>query len=315
MNIRQLRAFLEIVDTGTLAAASQRLHVSQPALSRQIDALEHELKVSLFERSGRTLRLTSEGEHLLRECRQVHADFLALSERARMLRSGTAGLLRIGASPTATEAFLAEFLVGYRERRPSVDIHLVEAAGLKLTSILKSGEVDLAIFPGGDPEFEQREHCPVCNLAIVPLSHRLADQKVIEIEDLAGEPLLLLSQDYVTRRWFDAACRSAGLHVQVRLESSASGAINALASNGFGIAIVNSTAPIVERRVRIVPVTHRGSLIGGWGSIAWRRDTFQPLYARAFVDEFVASFAEDYPYARLIKSLPPLPRLRRHAAA
>ena len=88
-----------------------------------------------------------------------------------------------------------------------------------------------------------------------------------------------------------------------------SGTINALASSGFGIAIVNSTAPIDEHRVRVIPVTHRGSPVGGWGTIAWRRDKFQPLYARAFVDEFVASFAADYPYARLIESLPPMPRL------
>ena len=201
MHVRQVRAFLEIVDSGTLAAASPRLHVTQPALSRQIDALEQELRVSLFERSGRKVRLTSEGEHLLGECRQLHANFLALIEKARMLSSGASGLLRVGASATAIETFLADFLVGYRERRPGVDIHLVEAAGLRLKTILNSGEVDLAIFPGSDPEFEQREHCPVCNLAIVPQSHRLADRKVIEIEELAGEPLLLLNQEYVTRRW------------------------------------------------------------------------------------------------------------------
>ena len=246
MNMRQIRAFLEIVDSGTLAIASTRLNVSQPALSRQIDALEHELRVSLLEPSGRKVKLTPEGAYLLDQCRQLHAGFLALIERARSLTSELAGLLRIGVSPTATEAFLADFLAGYRERWPKIDIHLIEAAGSKLKEALSSGEVDLAIFPGGDAAFQQRELYPVCDLAIIPTRHRLGRQGTVEVVDLAGEPLLLLSQDFVTRQWFNAACRMAGVEPLIRLESSTTGTLTALASTGFGIAIVASTMRVTR---------------------------------------------------------------------
>jgi DNA-binding transcriptional LysR family regulator len=308
MNIRQIRAFLEIVDSGTLARASARLHLSQPALSRQIDALEHELRVSLFEPSGRKVKLTSEGALLLDQCRQLLAEFLALGERARLLKSGSAGLLRIGASPTATEAFLANFLSGYRKRWPGIDIHLIEAGGSRLKEVLSSGDIDLAIFPGGDPAFQQRPLYPWCELAIIPASHPLGRRRSIEVVDLANEPLLLLSRDFVTRQWFDAACRVAGIEPLIRLESSNSGTLNALASIGFGIAIVATTMRFTRRRVRIVPIIHRGQAIGSWVVAAWRRDRFQPAYARSFVDELSSSIATGYPLAELIEKLPPLPK-------
>jgi len=164
MNIRQVRAFLEIADSGTLERASSRLNVSQPTLSRQIDALERELQVTLFESSGRGVRLTSIGECLLDQCRQLHSDYVVLGEKARALSSGTAGLLRIGATPAAIEAFLADYLARFRRRRPDVEIRLIEAGGSKLQELLASGDSDIAIVPEGNPKFEHRELYPVCNL-------------------------------------------------------------------------------------------------------------------------------------------------------
>jgi DNA-binding transcriptional LysR family regulator len=83
MNFRQLRAFAMIVDAGGFARAAARLHVSQPALSRQILTLEDELGVPLFDRGPHRVRLTSQGEEMLRHCRRVLTEMEALKERAR----------------------------------------------------------------------------------------------------------------------------------------------------------------------------------------------------------------------------------------
>src|SRR5258705_660240 len=94
MNFRHLRAFAAIADAGGFARAAVRLNVSQPALSRQIHALEAELGVPLFDRIGRRVQLTSEGEDLLGRSRRLLADAESLRDRARSLKTGQTGILR-----------------------------------------------------------------------------------------------------------------------------------------------------------------------------------------------------------------------------
>src|SRR5262249_36383973 len=140
MELRHLRAFTMIVDAGGFGRAGARLNVSQPALSRQIHALEVELAVRLFDRLGRRVRLASEGEDLLRQTRRLLADVDALGERARALKGGQTGVLRVGSTPQAMETMLAGFLRRYRRRHPGVEVHLVEDGGLRLVSRLERGD-------------------------------------------------------------------------------------------------------------------------------------------------------------------------------
>ena len=106
MNLRHLRTFIAIVDAGGVARAATRLHMTQPTASRQVEALETEFGVPLFDRIGRRVRLTSEGEDLLLRGRRLLAEADAMGERARALKAGDTGLLRIGATPQAIESLL-----------------------------------------------------------------------------------------------------------------------------------------------------------------------------------------------------------------
>jgi len=93
MQLRHLRALAAIVDSGGFARAAERLHLSQPALSRQIRRLEIELDIPLFERVGRGVRLTAQGDDLLRHARHLLSEVENLGERARALKAGQAGVL------------------------------------------------------------------------------------------------------------------------------------------------------------------------------------------------------------------------------
>jgi LysR family transcriptional regulator, cyn operon transcriptional activator len=95
MNLRHLHTFVLVADAGGFAHAAGRLSLTQPAASRQIFALEAELGVRLFDRIGRRLQLTSEGEDLLRRGRRLLEDAASLGERARALRTGQSGTLRL----------------------------------------------------------------------------------------------------------------------------------------------------------------------------------------------------------------------------
>src|SRR5262245_14517215 len=119
MDLHHLRTFVTIADAGGVGRAAERLNLSQPAASRQIQGLEAELGVRLLDRIGRRLRLTSQGEDLLRRSRQLLADAGSLRERARALAAGHTGVIKIGATPPMIETVLTSFLPRYRQRHPS----------------------------------------------------------------------------------------------------------------------------------------------------------------------------------------------------
>src|SRR5215467_2961789 len=295
MNFRHLRAFATIVDAGGFARAAERLHVSQPALSRQIRALEIELGIALFDRVGRGVRLTSQGEDLLRHSRRLLTELGSLSERARSLKAGQAGLLRVGATPQVIESLLADFLAEYDRRHPLVEVELKEAGGSRLGDLLDRGEVELAIMPAGDARFEGRTLYPMLLLAVLPEGHSLSRRPLLEVAQLEDEPLLLLSRGFASHGWFDAACNIAHIRPRVILESAAPQAIIALARTGHGIAVVPSPVRIPRDGVRVKAVLHRGGSIGRWTIAAWNQHRFFAPYAELFVRELAASVRRDYP--------------------
>src|SRR6186997_573496 len=113
MDLRHVRTFVTVAELGTVSKAALHLRVAQPALSRQIGDLEQELGFKLFDRVGRGLILTGEGEQLLIDCRGLLNYAEALDERAQLLRRGETGVLKVAASPQFIEGTLAHFLHQY----------------------------------------------------------------------------------------------------------------------------------------------------------------------------------------------------------
>ena len=211
MNLRHLRTFVEIVECGGIHRAAARLHLSQPAASRQIHGLEAELGVSLFDRIGRRVRLTSEGEDLLRRGRRLLAEAESFTHRATALKKGETGILRVGATPQVMENVLAVFLRHYRHKHPGVEVRLVEAGGNDLPTRLDHGDIHVALMAVDDERFRWRLLFPVCDLAVMPLKHRFGRRRTLDVSELADEPLLLLRGGFASRDWFDDACRIAAL--------------------------------------------------------------------------------------------------------
>jgi LysR family cyn operon transcriptional activator len=307
MNLRHLRAFVSIADAGGFARGANRMNLSQPALSRQIHALETELGVPLFDRIGRRVQLTSEGEDLLRRSRHLLTEADSLGERARLLKAGETGILRVGATPQVIENTLANFLTQYRRRHPAVEVHLVEDGGVRLPSRLERGDVHLAFTPA-NARFEGTLLYPMHVLAALPPTHRLGRRVTLEITELAEEPLLLLRRDFGSREWFDAACSIAHIQPRVLLESAAPHTLIALAASGYGIAIIPSNAQVPRGAVRAVPLVRRGASVGRWAMIAWDSQRFLAPYAEHFIEEIVAYCRRDYPGRDLTRRAPPLPR-------
>ena len=303
MNLRFLRTFVAIADNAGFARAAARLNLTQSAASRQIQALEDELGL-------RSARLTSEGEDLLMRSRRLLFDAEALGQRANALKTGEVGVLRVGATPQVIENLLADFLSRYRKRHPGVEVHLVEDGGSRLPGRLERGDIDVAHMPAGDVRFSSRSLHPMYVLAVLPQGHRLSRRAVLDVTELADEPLLRLGSSFASHGWFEAACQVAHIRPRVLLESVVPQTLIALARTGHGVAVVPSPVRIPRAGVRAAVVVHRGVSIGRWAVAAWESQRFLPPYAVQFVEELVAHCRRGYPGHEYGRRAPALPRPR-----
>lgn len=288
-DLKQLRSFAVVAEEGNLSRAATRLHVSQPALSRRIRELEQGLDLELFEHVDRGLRLTGPGEVFLGRCRDLVAHADALEEHVGTLASGDVGVLRVGASPPILELLFPELLTRYRRTFPDVDVQLVENGGIDLLRQLERGEVHLAVssFPAGE-QFESRLLRAVPIVGALAPSHRLSGSDAVQLDELSGEPLLLLRRGFYTRDAFDGACRLAHVEPHVVVESAAPQTLLALAEADLGVAVIPSTVRLDPYSVSVRPIVRGRAPLQKRLSINWARERHLPRYAEAFVDELAA---------------------------
>ena len=301
MELRHVRTFVTVAELGTVSAAGERLHVAQPALSRQIALLEGELGLKLFDRVGRRLILTSEGEQILKDCRGLLNYARAVGEQAQLLRLGDVGVLRVSASPHLIEGIFPEFLRHYSQRYPNVQVRLVDAAGgVEAFAMLERGEIHLvqtiarAIAPD-EQRFESHPLAPMEMLAACHPDLRLGGEGTVEIASLATCPLLQATQDFAMRRNFDAACRLAGFTPNNVLECRAPHALLAMAEAGHGVAIIPSALRFHRYRVRVLRVTYQGKPLDEPLTMLSDRRRPLPAYAGVFCQMLAQHVRKGFP--------------------
>lgn len=303
MDLKRLKAFVTVAEHGTVSKAAQVLHITQPALSRQIDALERELGFKLFGRAGRRLLLTPRGEQVLGDCRSLLAHASALAERTGALRRGEIRTLKVAASPVTIEGAFPTFLRRYAERFPEVRLVLVQADADAHLAMLEHGEVHLAVnvisvVQVDDHRFGSFLLPQFHILAAFPASLDLAETDTIEIRQLAHYPLLLLDTSFATRTLFDAACRLAAVKPNILLECAASHALLAYAEEGHGVAIIPSILQTDRHNVRILRVTHRREPLRIALAVLWDKRRVLPHYAEGFSDLLATHIREVFPSSR-----------------
>ena len=288
MDLRHLRTFVTVVELGTVSKAAERLRVAQPALSRQLVSLEQELGLNLFDRVGRRLVLTTAGEELLCDCRGLLSQATAIGERAQLLRLGDTGVLRVAASPQFIESVIAHFLSSYAERYPNVQVQIREAVSWSDTvSMLERREIHLGqnllnVVRSDDPRFigHPLEAMELMAAGTASLMHGVAED--IELARLANYPLLVQDPGFVSRRNFDAICRTARIEVRSVFESRTPHTLLAMAEAGHGIAIIPSAVRIDRYRLQIARLSHKGKPIREPLALFCDRQRPLPRYAEAF---------------------------------
>jgi len=303
MDLRHVRTFVTVAEVGTVSRAAERLHIAQPALSRQIANLEDEFGLKLFDRVGRRLVLTSEGEQLLNDCRGLLNYARALGEQAQVLRRGDVGVLRVSASPHLIEGIFPVFLRHYAARYPNVQVRLVDAVGPQLFEMLERGEIHLAqsAVRAITPDEQRFASLPLAPMQMLAACHpklRLGADGAVEISRLAPYPLLQPTPDFIMRRSFDAACRLAGFTPNNVLECRAPHGLLAMAEAGHGVAIIPSALRIHGYRVRVMRVTYRGKPIEEPLAVLFDKRRPLPGYAKVFCDMLAEHVRKGFPLPR-----------------
>ncbi len=303
MRLRHARTFVTVAELGTVSKAAVRLRIAQPALSRQISDLEQELDLRLFDRVGRRLLLTGEGEQLLADCRVLLNYASAVEERAQLLRHGDTGVLKVAGSPQHIESVLAQFLHRYAERYPKVQVKIAEGTGSEILTLLERGEVHLGQNLLHAVKLDERRFGSLALgsvelLAACHPSLPLGRRGTIDIGGLSTFPLLLMDGGFGFRRAFDAASRLAGLKPTVVFESRNPHTLLAMAEAGHGVAIVPSQLQCHRYTLKIVGLTYRGRPLREPLTISWDKRRPLPRFATAFCEMLAQYMRDVFPITR-----------------
>ena len=241
MEIRQLRAFVAIAETGTFTAGALRVHVTQAAISMQIRQLESEIGARVFVRAPRHVILTEAGEQLLRRARHILREHDAAVDEIAELAGAERGRLRIGsASAMVLTEQLPAILKDLRKQHPAAEISVTSGTSEVLVDQILAGEVDIAFvsLPVDMRGIKTERLSDDQLVAIASPRHRLAKQKTISAYTLAGERLILGERGGNTRRLIDQFFAQAGVSIRVAMELSRQQAIRRMVEEDMGVGIV-----------------------------------------------------------------------------
>ncbi len=300
MHLRQALTFLTVAELGTVSKAALRLRIAQPALSRQIMDLEQELGLRLFDRVGRRLLLTGEGEQLIAGCRVLLNCASDLKEQARLLRHGDRGVLEIAGSAQHIESVLSLFLHRYSERYPEVEVRIREGTGSEILTLLERGEIHLGqnLLHAVKLDNHHFTSLPLGSVELLAVCHPsmpIGPRRTMEVARLADFPLLLMDGGFGFRRAFDAASRMAGLKPNIKFESRNPHTLLALAEAGHGVAIVPSQLQCHRYRLRIIGLTYRGRALQEPLTISWDKRRPLPRFAADYCEMLAAHMREVFP--------------------
>jgi DNA-binding transcriptional LysR family regulator len=241
MELHQLEYFAAVAEEANFTRAAARVHVAQPGVSAQVRRLERELGHALFDRSGRSVRLTDVGAAVLPHARAA----LDAVARARLAVDDLAGLVRgqvaVGMVSGCGSPVLAELLARFHGQYPGIDIALSEANSDRLVEALLGGRLDLALIGSAGTVPAGVETAVVADEALVAavgLDDPLRSRNSVAVSALRDRALICLPRGTGVRAALDQACAAAGFEPRIAFEASALPIVAQLAARGLGVAIL-----------------------------------------------------------------------------
>ncbi|HEY9131273.1 MAG TPA: LysR substrate-binding domain-containing protein [Dyella sp.] len=292
MTLTQLRFLVAIADAGlNITLAAERVHATQPGLSKQLKQLEDELGFQLFTRKGKSLEaITHAGGHVLERARVILAEAANIRSIAANLRNEARGDLRIATTHTQARFVLTEAIAALNRVYPQVGVHLQPGRESDALALLDGGEVDMAIVSTSGAPPATGIALPAYRwnrVVLAPRAHALAAlRRELTLDDLAAESLISYDSsqkpESSLRRAFDAA----GLHPQIAITAGDADLIKAYVRAGLGIGILAEMAvlPHDTDDLRALAADHLFARCTTW--IVLRRESVLREYVLEFIERF-----------------------------
>ena len=285
--LKPLRAFCQVARLGSISRAAEALFLSQPAVSLQIQALEREFGSRLFDRSGRRLTLTREGELLYEMARPLVEGLDGLEAAFREKLTGLdAGELHVAAGSSTILYLLPQIVGAFRAAHPDVRLTLHNVTGAGGLELLRSDKVDLAFGSMLDVPADL-DYAPIHEfepMLIMPPDHPLAAKQKIDLTDLSPYGLILPPQRLTTYRLIDLVFQRARVPYTVALEVGGWEVIKQYVAMGQGISIVTAFCITETDRARLATRSLAKFFPSRSYGVVMRKGKFLSTQARAFVE-------------------------------
>ncbi|UJX42888.1 LysR family transcriptional regulator [Desulfovibrio sp. JY] len=239
MELRNLRALVEIVRQGGFTRAARALFSTQSTVSKAVRQLEEELGEALLERLGNGVRLTGAGEIVYARAVAMLAESEHMVAEVADLKGLISGRLRLGLPIFGSARLFAPLFAEYRSRHPGVEIELMEQGSARLEQALLAGEVELAVslLPVPDAfDWQLVRDDPM--MALLWSDHPLAGRKTVRLARFASAPMILFEQGFALNARIEAACRARGFEPMTVARSGQVDFIIALVASGLGVALL-----------------------------------------------------------------------------
>jgi DNA-binding transcriptional LysR family regulator len=264
MELRHLRYFVAVADALSFTKAAERLHLAQPSLTRQIKDLETEIGVRLFDRAGKQISLTQEGESFLLDARRLLADCAQSVLAVQRLSRGEAGQLNIGYVANVFHDLLPGTLGAFRKACPRTALNLFDMTPAEQYQALDEREIDLGFVclgagpTGSDLQWSCVSHDVI--MAVVAAGTPLAQKPKIDLEDL--EPMFFVGMSEKaypgSKAWLINACREAGFTPRILQDADREPAVISFVAAGLGVALLpKQTKRLPHEGVIFLPLRRR----------------------------------------------------------
>ncbi len=294
MELRQVQLFLAAAEEGSITAAAKRMHLTQPALSRQIKALEEELGVELFTRGAHSVTLTPAGGILLEEGGKL----LERAERVvKAVRASVEGEpLRVGYAPSLAGPLLGLALERFSQLHPRARVHLSDLSSTEMRDALAQGRIDVAVTVPWEGDAQSVKWTRVRRHGMclaVPASHPFASRKKVPLAELDGQKLLLYSRNEYPEYWQGVTrmFRENNLQAKVAGEFDGVASLAAAVEAGLGIALM--AAGSRSERLVFLPLDPAPDPVCVAAGVSTVRDTSKVV--EVFVRELVRVAEEEEP--------------------
>ena len=234
MDIKQLKTFICVAETGSLSAASDRLRLAQPALSRQIKLLEHKTGAQLFQRTVKGMTLTESGEKLLSRVSGIIRQLEQAVDEVRSSSESITGNVAIGLMPSINSVLAVRLIEKVKSELPQVTLRIVEGYSGHLIEWLHRGDLDISFLYG--PAHDLHLRCTGLlyeNIALISAPGKLNNLgKEIQLSDIAHLPIVLPSRPHGIRILVDNAVAKAGVKLNVEISGDAFEVLKSLVKTG-----------------------------------------------------------------------------------